>query len=77
MTGPEQVAPSTESIDRSGWPTLTSKCHPDDLRTIDVAAALVGKPRSHFMLDAVMASAKETLAAHNVELPPAPAAQVA
>ncbi|MGE3618746.1 MAG: DUF1778 domain-containing protein [Gemmatimonadales bacterium] len=70
---PEQEQVPSQETERV-MPTLTSKCHPDELRVIDVAASLVGKPRSHFMLEATLAAAKEVLAAHNIDLPLASAA---
>lgn len=70
MSDPEQSSEPEKAV----LPTLTSKCSPDELRVIDVAASLVGKPRSHFMLEATLAAAKDVLAAHNIDLPLASAA---
>ena len=59
----------TDEPQRSDWPVLQGRCRPDDLRIVDVAAALERKPRGHYAVEAVVAAAKKTLAEHGVPLP--------
>lgn len=68
MTGPEQD--TAEQAERSSE-TLTARCKAEELHVIDVAAAILRKPRSHFVVEAAVAAARQVLHDHNVELPSA------
>lgn len=60
--------PEAEQDQPSEPSALTARCRPDQLHAIDVAAALVKKPRSHFVVEASLVAALKVLEEHGVDL---------
>lgn len=48
--------------ERTTWPVVTGRCHPDDMYLIDRAALELGQKRSYFVVAAALAQAREVLA---------------
>lgn len=58
-----------QSDAKQDWPLLAGRCHPADMRIIDVAAALVRKARGPWVVEVVTREAKKVLEENKVELP--------
>lgn len=49
---------------------LTARVPLRDMRVIDMACAVIRKPRSHVAIEATLAAAKKILADHDITFPP-------
>ena len=50
-----------EKVRKGKWPIAGGRCSPDDLHLIDRAAVQARKKRSHFVVEAALAAAREVL----------------
>ena len=68
MTGSTAPTPAGDPP-RVEWLVLQGRCRHEDLRLVDVAAALEGKPRGHFAVESAVAAARRVLEEHGVPWP--------
>lgn len=62
--------PDIETNNESATRVLTTRITESDLQLVDLAAAVVNKPRAHIALEATLSAARKILDEHNIVWPP-------
>jgi hypothetical protein len=70
MTSPSQtdnLAPVNDE-DKKDWPVVGGRCHPDDMRMIDVVSGMMGRKKGVWAPEVVVEAARQYLDEHAPEM---------